>query len=210
MNGINWGDVPTWLGAAFAAAAAAAAVWTLKSQRDQIGEQRTFIGEQRALIAEQTSTLELERAELRAAAADRRVAQARRVRMIARKGGSTTDEHGAEVRANHWAVEVWNDSDAPVRDVEVRFGTAYNSAEAHEYWPERRIEDRRGQSLMRLIEVVGAARVVRFLSQRYSPATVHNNPPVLYFTDENGVRWALDVRGDLTETEQQPGTPLPS
>ncbi|MFI5685888.1 hypothetical protein [Streptomyces sp. NPDC051636] len=78
MSVINWGDVPTWLGTLFAAAAAGAAVWTMKSQRDQIREQRVFIGEQSATMA-------LERAELRAAAEDRRWAQARRVRMMQRR-----------------------------------------------------------------------------------------------------------------------------
>ncbi|MGW3913172.1 hypothetical protein ACWEBX_16895 [Streptomyces sp. NPDC005070] len=76
MSAINWGDAPTWLGAVFAAAAAAAAVWTLKSQRDQIDEQRTF-------IAEQSRTLELERQELMAAAQDRREAQARKIHLVA-------------------------------------------------------------------------------------------------------------------------------
>lgn len=211
MNVINWGDVPTWLGAVFAAAAAGAAVWTLASQRNQINEQRIFIAEQRALIGEQTATMEMERAELRAAAEDRRVAQARRVRMVARKAGATTDEQGAAVPDNYWVVEVRNDSDASLRDVEVRFGSAYNSAESYEWWPEQpRPEDRRGRSLMQLVELVGPGRIVRFLSQRYSPATVHNHPPVLFFSDENGARWALDARGDLQPTTQQPGNPPPA
>lgn len=74
MSWIDWGDAPTWLGAFFAAAAAGAAVWTLKSQRDQIDEQRLF-------IQEQSRNLELERRELLAAAQDRREAQARKIHM---------------------------------------------------------------------------------------------------------------------------------
>ncbi|MFF4402819.1 hypothetical protein [Streptomyces sp. NPDC001480] len=46
---------------------------------------------------------------------------------------------------------------------------------------------------------------MQFFSQRYSPATLHNNPPTLYFTDESGARWSLDARGHLLETDQQPG-----
>ncbi|MET8810292.1 hypothetical protein [Streptomyces sp. NPDC004546] len=38
--------------------------------------------------------------------------------------------------------------------------------------------------------------------------TAHNNRPTLYFTDDNGVRWALDSYGKLEEIEQQPGQPL--
>ncbi|MEU6774683.1 hypothetical protein [Streptomyces sp. NPDC046759] len=59
MSAINWGDVPTWLGAIFAAAAAGAAVWTLKSQRDQIGEQRAFIAEQAANLRRERQQLQV-------------------------------------------------------------------------------------------------------------------------------------------------------
>ncbi|MGW6356858.1 hypothetical protein ACWFR5_17165 [Streptomyces sp. NPDC055092] len=38
MSVIDWGDAPTWFGTGFAALAAGAAMWTLKSQRDQIDE----------------------------------------------------------------------------------------------------------------------------------------------------------------------------
>ncbi|MFF9021099.1 hypothetical protein [Streptomyces eurythermus] len=210
MSLINWGDVPTWVASGFAGAAAWFAYQTIASQRQQIGEQQEFIAEQTRLIGEQRQTLELERAELRAVAEDRRVAQARHVRMVARKAGATTDTEGAFVPENHWVVEVRNDSDASVKDVEVRFGTAYNSAQVYEYWPDRPLPDRRGQPLMRLVEKVGPGRTVQFLSQTYSPPTVHNNPPVLYFTDDNGARWALDIRGDLQPTTQQPGHPPPS
>ncbi|MFE0651354.1 hypothetical protein ACFVZH_22475 [Streptomyces sp. NPDC059534] len=68
MN-INWGDAPTWVAGAFAAAAAYYTRGMLKSQRQQIDEQRQFIEEQSANLA-------LERAELRAQAEDRRIAQA--------------------------------------------------------------------------------------------------------------------------------------
>ncbi|WP_330339395.1 hypothetical protein [Streptomyces sp. NBC_00557] len=198
MSVINWGDVPTWLGTVFAAAAAGAAVWTLKSQRDQIREQRVF-------IAEQSATMALERAELRAAAEDRRWAQARRIRMTQRKAGATTDQ-GEAVPDNHWVVLVTNDSDAPVKDVEVRFGTAYTAAQAQLIRAATLRPDQPGELLTVPVHLLGAGRTVQFLSQRYSPATVHNNPPTLYFTDDSGVRWSLDSHGDLKETDQQPGS----
>jgi hypothetical protein len=74
---INWGDAPTWAGAIFAAAAAAFTFITLRSQRQQLGEQRTFIGEQ--LV-----NLQAERDALAAAARARRSAQARQVTLRTR------------------------------------------------------------------------------------------------------------------------------
>ncbi|MEV4920758.1 hypothetical protein AB0K47_28610 [Streptomyces tirandamycinicus] len=101
MAGIDLGDAPTWLGAIFAAGAAGAAIWTLKSQRDQIAEQRDF-------IAEQSANLRLEREALLAAAKDRRERQARGVRL--------------EVERQY--VYVFNESDAPIMSVSCIDGDA--------------------------------------------------------------------------------------
>ncbi|MET7912000.1 hypothetical protein ABZS98_27775 [Streptomyces avermitilis] len=49
---MDGGDLATWVGSSFAAIAAAATLGTLKSQRDQIGEQRQFIADQRTFMAE--------------------------------------------------------------------------------------------------------------------------------------------------------------
>jgi hypothetical protein len=195
MSGINWGDVPTWLGACFAAAAAAAAVWTLASQRRQIAEQRQFIGEQSA-------TLALERAELSAAAEDRKWAQARQVSMYHRQWG-TEFEAGVLVGNNHWVVTVKNQSDAPIHQLEMRFGTAYLAAEVYQL-PATPVdeEERRPHPLY----VLGPGREARFVSPRWSEATVANNPPRLTFTDDNGRRWTLDSHGVLAEAPATPPT----
>ncbi|MFF4803426.1 hypothetical protein ACFY1U_34355 [Streptomyces sp. NPDC001351] len=196
MSAINWGDVPTWLGTTFATAAAGAAVWTLKSQRDQIREQRVF-------ISEQSATMELERAELRATAEDRRVAQARQVRMYhsqqnADAAARSMLRRDPDAIPGHWSVEVVNDSEAPLRDLEVRFGSAYTAAEVYESRGSVR-----GERLTLPVAILGARRRAEFLSQRYSPATLHNNRPTLYFTDDGEVRWSLDSYGKLAETDQQ-------
>ena len=210
MGPLQWGDVPTALGALFAGGAAWFAFQTIKSQRQQIGEQREFIGEQTRFMDEQRQNLELERAELRAAAEDRRTAQAKRVTLHSRKAGASTDGQGAATPDTHWVVTVANNSDAPVRQVEVWFGNTYNSAEIFEW---RGIvnaaADLRGDRLPQLVDFIGPGRAVRFESQR-AAAAVHNNQPVLYFSDENGARWALNARGDLQETDQRPGQPLPN
>ncbi|MER7930501.1 hypothetical protein ABTY96_46585 [Streptomyces sp. NPDC096057] len=211
MGPLQWGDVPTAVGALFAGGAAWFAFQTIKSQRQQIGEQRQFIGEQLRFMAEQQQNLELERGELRAAAEDRRTAQAKRVRMVGRKAGASTDGQGASTPNDHWVVTVTNDSDAPLREVEVWFGSAYSSAEVYEWnalWNPART--RGGDRLMQLVDLIGAGRVVCFESQHYSPAAVHNNPPVVFFTDDNGARWSLTARGSLNSTAQQPGSSPPS
>ncbi|MFJ1869951.1 hypothetical protein [Streptomyces chartreusis] len=211
MSAVNWGDVPTWGAALFAGGAAWFAYQTIKSQRQQIREQREFIGEQTRFMDEQRQNLELERTELRAVADDRRTAQAKRVKMHSRQAGASTDGQGAQTPDDHWVVTVTNDSDTPVRLAEVWFGNSYNSTEVYEWrgnW--NGPVEPRGDRLMQLVDLIGPGRGVRFESQRYSPTAVHNNPPVLYFSDDDGGRWALSARGDLRETDQQPGRPLPS
>ncbi|MEU0459191.1 hypothetical protein ABZ322_41005 [Streptomyces sp. NPDC006129] len=208
MSAIDWGDVPTWLGAVFAAGAAGAAVWTLASQRRQISEQQEFIGEQSALMAEQRQNLELERAELRAVAEERRVAQARQIRMYQQAlGGQPDGVGGITGGPDHWSVTVQNPSDAPVHQLEVRFGTAYLASDAWE-WPAYEPSKMRasvGDRLALPVYVLGPRRAVRFSSQTWPPATVHNNRPVLFFTDDNGLRWRLDSHGQLEEAPAEPG-----
>lgn len=208
MSVIDWGDVPTWLGAVFAAGAAGAAVWTLASQRRQISEQQEFIAEQTALMAEQRQNLELERGELRAAAEDRRVAQARQIRMYQRMLGSEPDGMGGIIGVDHWAVTVQNPSDAPVHQLEVRFGAAYIASDAWE-WPAFELSNLRasvGDRLAMPVYMLGPGRAARFASQKWPAATVHNNRPVLFFTDDAGLRWRLDSYGKLEEAPAEPGT----
>ncbi|MBL3669067.1 hypothetical protein JL475_24350 [Streptomyces sp. M2CJ-2] len=208
MSVIDWGDIPTWVGAVFAAGAAGAAVWTLASQRAQIREQRQFIAEQTSFMAEQRQNLELERAELRAAAEERREAQARQVRMYQRMLGGQDDGLGGLTGGpDHWAVTVQNPSDAPIHQLEVRFGTAYMASDAWE-WPAFEPSRRGatvGDRLAMPVYLLGPGRAVRFASQSWPAATVHNNRPVLFFTDDNGLRWQLDSYGKLEEAPAEPG-----
>jgi hypothetical protein len=206
---VDAGDLATWFGSTFAAVAAGATLLTLKSQRDQIGEQRTFIGEQvgfmaeqRAFMAEQSATLALEREELRAAAEGRKWSQARQVQMRASKTGSTTDNEGNVVEDDHWVVVITNNSDAPIHDVEVRFGAAYLAAEV---WAVNAATLSVIERLMTPIHLLGAGRTAEFHSQRWSPATVHNNRPSVTFTDDGGLRWTLGYYGDLDEAPATPG-----
>jgi len=196
---VDIGDLATWIGSSFAAVAAGATLWTLKSQRDQLREQRAFIGEQSA-------TLALEREALRAAAEDRRWAQARLVRMHHRKAGGEEDGMGGRIGCDHWDVTVVNSSDAPVREVEVRFGTAHIAAEAYlwnPHWSDTGVPSR-GERVSLPVHLVGPGRGARLLSQRWPEATVHNNLPMLYFTDDSGVRWVLDPYGKLEELPPEP------
>ncbi|WP_143688505.1 hypothetical protein [Streptomyces barkulensis] len=202
MGAIDWGDAPTWLGAVFAALAAAAAVWTLKSQRDQIDEQREF-------IRQQSENLALERAELQAVAEDRKREQASRVTMVdchlRLKDGDLTDAGAPDGR--RWYVAVQNGSSAPIFSVQMTFGAAGIAEEtAVNQNPAA------GHSSLGLIgrnspvKVVGAGDRLRFDSVLISPEEIPACRPVLYFTDEAGVRWSLDEHGKLEEvTEGQAG-----
>ncbi|MCC5032898.1 hypothetical protein DMH02_006550 [Streptomyces sp. WAC 00631] len=189
---VQWGDVPTWIAAIFAGGAAWFAYQTIKSQRKQIAEQRQF-------IAEQSENLALERSELRAVGEDRKWAQARQIHMRQRKAGAVTDGQGNAVGSNHWVVTVQNSSDSPIHDIDVRFGTAYLAAEVYEIPPSAIQGPNPGERRGRPLHLLGPGRLARFLSQRWSAATLHNNRPHLFFTDGNGVRWAIDSYGKLEE-----------
>jgi hypothetical protein len=101
--GVDWGDVPTWVGGFFAAIAAFGAVWTMRAQRQQIDEQRDF-------LRAQTALLELDHH-------DRTAAQALRVSIHARPRRWLGDP-GWWV----WKATVHNASSAPITCVRVRFG----------------------------------------------------------------------------------------
>ncbi|MFD5656936.1 hypothetical protein [Streptomyces hirsutus] len=198
MSAIDWGDAPTWLGVVFAAAAAGAAVWTLASQRAQIREQREF-------IAVQSANLALEREELRAAAEARREAQAKQAYMHQQMEGCEWGDDG-DVVPDHWVVSVQNRSDTPLHDLELRFGTAYLASEVHDLPPTALHGPNEGERRELPVAILGPGRALRFRSQCWSRATVHNNRPTLFFTDGNGLRWQLDSHGKLEEAPAVPGT----
>lgn len=199
---MDWGDVPTWVAAVFAGGAALFAYQTIKSQREQIGEQRVF-------IAEQSVNLELERAELRAAAKDRRKAQAQQIKVYHRKAGGEVTGVGTPTVDDHWVVTVSNFSTSPIHDVEVRFGAAYLAAEIYAWPINAHPRDRAVSARDRMVAPVallGPDRAARFMSQTFSPATLHNSKPSVAFTDDGGVRWRLDYFGKLEEAPAAPGT----
>lgn len=182
MSAIDWGDAPTWLGAVFAAAAAGAAVWTLKSQRDQIDEQRDFIAEQRTLIAEQSATLVLERAALVDAAVDRRREQAETI---------AWDRQG-------WALVLTNHSRAPITDVRMQHPSGALDTGTVVHSP----VSQSGISLDPVAEpysVLGSGQQLGCTRPVRSP-----DPVVAIFTDDAGVRWRLDENGRLDEVHSTP------
>ncbi|MEU2794129.1 hypothetical protein [Streptomyces sp. NPDC007100] len=199
MGPVQWGDVPSWVAAIFAGGAAWFAYQTIKSQRQQIAEQQRF-------IAEQSTNLALERSELCAAAEDRKWAQARQIHMHHRQAGTINDSEGNVIGPDCWIVTVQNSSGSPVHRVDVRFGVAYLASEAYEIPPSAVHGPNPGEPRARPVHLLGAGRAVRFLSQRWSAATVHNNRPCLIFTDDNGVRWEVDSYGKLEEAPEAGST----
>ncbi|MEU6416045.1 hypothetical protein [Streptomyces spiralis] len=191
------GDLATWVGSCFAAVAAGATLWTLKSQRQQIGEQRQFIAHQSQFMAEQQQNLELERAELRAQADERRVSQARQIAMEFHTWGGTGEGVYGPTGYSQWRVEVKNNSEDPIHEVTVRFGDAYNATSAEEnegfHHPDR---GRRSVP----VALIPAGHTVVFKSPEWGEeATVDNNRPALFFTDDGGVRWRRDSYGKVEE-----------
>ncbi|MER5350602.1 hypothetical protein ABT093_09750 [Kitasatospora sp. NPDC002551] len=191
---IDWGDAPTWFGFIAAGVAAAFAVASFIKLRQQVNEQSAFIGEQQAFIAdqrafmvEQSETLRLERQELLATAEDRSAAQARQVRMPV-------------TRQPDWArARVFNESQLPIRDVEVKFGPYTPSV--------TEVQARDPQvvvgSYSSPVHLIGPGRVFEFRLSEYSEQVIRNNRAVLEFTDAQGARWALDEHGELKRLVQE-------
>ncbi|MEU6680299.1 hypothetical protein [Streptomyces sp. NPDC046925] len=196
------GDLATWVGSGFAAIAAGATLWTLKSQRQQITEQRGFIAKQSDLITEQAANLLLEREELRAALADRRISQAQMVTMEASESVGTTahaDRNGDPI-ANILVVEMHNASSEPLHDVTAHFGGEPSSSGARLTLATLRGGDRwvaMGSPTGPVVPTMGGGEHWRFSSE--TDAIARGGRPHLVFTDNNGVRWQLDEYGGLRE-----------
>jgi hypothetical protein len=199
MSVIDWGDVPTWLGAVFAAGAAGAAVWTLASQRAQIREQREF-------IAVQSANLALERAELEASLEERRREQARQIRFEVSQNAESQgiDERGQHIPAEEFYIcgHVRNESREPLREVTVRVGEV-DMPEAWEFEDVTinysRVKMRGSEYLVPPL-LIAAETNVTFRAGPYRGELIDR--PVLLFTDNNGVRWCLDEDGDLSRAAQ--------
>jgi hypothetical protein len=181
LESINWGDAPTWAGAIFAAAAAAFTFITLRSQRQQLGEQRTFIGEQ--LV-----NLQAERDALAAAARDRRSAQARQVTLRTRLviGPDGPDAGGCYLQA-----VVSNGSDRPITDVDVEFGDLTADQVQATRVPDHRIVD--------VPCGIGPRQAYQFASKGSSMDHVEEIDVISVFTDASGVAWRLTEDNFLSE-----------
>ncbi|MEV6395573.1 hypothetical protein AB0M39_12475 [Streptomyces sp. NPDC051907] len=204
---INWGDVPTWFGAIFAGAAAAGAIWTLASQRQQIGEQRTFIDEQitfmsdqRAFIERQSEVLALQESELVALADERAVAQARRVSMLAVMRVGPEELYAGIENHRCWEVTIANDSDEAIRDVNVRCDP-YNADAVWDFTPGR-TDDGNPRRVGAPVPVIGPGRKFSFFITPGVSTRIGNYPPVLTFTDANGRRWQMDQSGERLKLDQ--------
>ncbi|QDQ12151.1 hypothetical protein [Streptomyces spectabilis] len=183
MGGIDWGDAPTWVAGAFAAAAAYYARGTLKSQQKQISEQRQF-------IAEQSTNLALEREELRLATLERRERQARLIHV----------EEGYEERR---LGLLRNDSDAPIYDLVIQFGNEVPETGVPivgdrriVYGPTTRLEPGRLPCA-----VFGAGLALTFDLQ-HGPGE-----RLITFRDDAGVNWSISPHGKLEEVPRAPGIP---
>ncbi|MFD0268594.1 hypothetical protein ACFVGY_18780 [Streptomyces sp. NPDC127106] len=190
MSAVDWGDVPTWIGAFFAAGAATAAIWTLASQRAQIGEQRAF-------IAIQSANLALERAELQSTAEERKREQARQVTFRAR-----LDDTGI------WRAVFGNESREPVTDVSVRMGGEMEfpralSARYRYDSSDQRTVEAAGDVVQAPLSVVGANGLYVFLLESLPAQRGTLDGPIACFTDSRGTRWRLDTHGDLREVDRR-------
>jgi hypothetical protein len=124
---IDWGSAPAWVAAAVGGAAAFGALATLRSQKVQLREQRTF-------IAEQSKVLQLQHEELSAAAERRKWSQAEKVAVEA----GTANLQGGQLGLGSVSVQqplrrmlwVHNKSAAPLRDVQVMFGSQHAAVKA--------------------------------------------------------------------------------
>ncbi|WP_141746959.1 hypothetical protein [Streptomyces agglomeratus] len=182
--GIDWGDVPTWLGGTFAAIAAYGAVATMRSQRRQIEEQRQFLRAQTALLS-------LDHRQ-------RTQAQALKVSLEARTN--------KDLGKRWWTAYVDNWSDAPISDVQLSFGVAApeSAGTRHGGAAGGALELSWFLKRPRSVDLdahisIGARGRVWFFSVSWREHQQPGLAPILEFTDTNNLRWRLDHYGDLTE-----------
>ncbi|MFB6565442.1 hypothetical protein ACFCYH_42280 [Streptomyces sp. NPDC056400] len=197
MPSIDWGDVPTWMGALFAAGAAFGALGALRSQRTQLNEQRQFIAEQRVV-------LDLQRQELEDTLAERRVGPLRRhikmwYQLLNQDGEPSTAGHPDEqVR---WRVRIGNRWDSPIREVSVFFGiaeavettmTTHNrdTEEWVELPPDPCVE---GRTIKRL----GPNKTAVFYSAWGVRGELIHERPTCRFRDVERAAWVLDEDNDI-------------
>lgn len=173
---IDWGDAPTWVAGAFAAAAAYYTRGMLKSQRQQIEEQRDF-------IREQSANLTLERRALMAQAEERRYAQARQV----------------EAKRFQNSMRVRNNSDAAIKEVYVDFGDR-RSVKACEVVPAGIGSHELYQGDYEIpVALIGPGRHYAFID---SEEGWTEDIAAVVFTDEDGGIWRLDQEGQLEPAPQ--------
>ncbi|NBM16730.1 hypothetical protein [Streptomyces sp. GC420] len=175
MNEIDWGDAPTWVGAIFAALAAGAAAWTLKSQRDQIREQREFIAQQAEVLTVERDVLLLERKE-------RTERQARGVRLSGHRfeGIISADDQAA-------SVLVHNESEAEIQEIKADFGHLGPAVGACEWG-----ELGSGEQLPLTVPVLSRGSSCYFQAREWKEDDhPRNYVPRVSFTDSHGRRWCL-------------------
>jgi hypothetical protein len=158
------------------------------------------IADQTQFMAEQRQNLELERAELHAAAEDRRLAQARAV------GIEDELSVGSGNEGSYRSVVVSNYSNAPIHNVEIRFGSAYVASEVFEL-VHRDGRKLRGERWMTPLHLLGSDRSALFRSQNWPETTAYNNRPMLHFTDDDGARLGSWKRCRPTKRRGLPGRP---
>ncbi|MBT2391652.1 hypothetical protein J7E87_19990 [Streptomyces sp. ISL-1] len=191
MVSIDWGDAPTWVAGAFAAAAAYYARSTLKSQQKQISEQQEF-------IAEQAENLHLERRALIAAAEDRRWEQVRQVHFTAvvTKGEGGLGPGGRPlVNTAVWVAMVTNSSQGPINSVQVAFG---------EDQPTEVLQEKPSyEVVVEEASTIPAGGVWVFDSPRGTNEYLNDRQPMVTFVDVHGNAWQLDRFQKISEVDRQ-------
>lgn len=197
MSDIDWGDAPTWIAAVFAGLAALAAGMTLRSQRKQLDQQQTQLNEQREFIREQSANLQLEREILRADADDRKRGQARQVTMEAHVQGVGGGFSGES--REYWQARIKNSSAEPIHDVSVQCGAQLTATNVNVIGGTTRTGPRPAP-----LDLLSARFSAEFGTEQSASGTLESERPVVFFTDNAGVRWRLDEHGDLSQVEAEP------
>lgn len=188
MNGIDWGDAPTWIAGAFAALAAFYARSTLRSQQNQIAEQRSF-------IAEQSANLQLERQALSADLDDRRSAQARQVRLKHMAHGAELNMDSGQMEgASQWYLTVANESDAPLYGLSVTFNDL----------PATWVQSP-GRAGAQPLRILARGMQAEFQSPVFESTELSGARGVVTFKDDQGVSWRMRADEQLEEvTDPEP------
>ncbi len=203
----NWGDIPTWLAVVVASAGGAIALSQLRGQQDQFRQQSIQDAQRDKVMSAQYELMQAQLAEVRERTEDRRREQARQVTLTVFPVGSPPEGTG---QATVGRCLISNGSDRPIRQVACRMIWNHEMLQPGHFLTQDPLvaPGQNGENWTQSpgkhefskggpVHDVLARREVQAVFQVTS-ASGKEARFAIQFTDDDGQRWKLDDREQLS------------